>query len=108
MAFVLHNYRSYEHWFPAIEAELADYLFNIGNLAMFLSSRVLIGMQQKDQVFKTSSPGFLGLFGLCADFFISKHFLPYIDFTAKADGWVAGNEYLDSNVSVKIGISAQF
>jgi hypothetical protein len=61
-----------------------------------------------DYPFNIGNPEFLCLLGLRADFSISKHFLPYIDFTAKTDGWVAGNEYLDSNVSVKIGISARF
>jgi hypothetical protein len=108
MAFAYHSYLNYKHYFPAIEAELVDYPFYFGKFGMFLSPRIIIGLQPENQKFKTGSPEFLGLFGLRADFMVSKHFLPYIDFTAKTDGWVAGNEYLDSNVSVKIGISARF
>jgi hypothetical protein len=108
IAFAYHSYLNNEHYFPAIEAELIDYPLNFSKFGMFLSPRIIVGLQPENQKFKTGSPEFLGLFGLRADFFISKHFLPYIDFTAKTDGWVAGNEYLDSNVSVKIGISARF
>jgi hypothetical protein len=108
MVFILHNYANHEHYFPAIEAELVDYPFNIGNLHMFLSPRILIGMQPKDQKFKTSSPEFLGLFGLRIDFMTHKNIFPYIDFTAKTNGWVAGNEFLDSNVSIRLGVSLRF
>jgi hypothetical protein len=108
IAFAYHSYLNYQHYFPAIEAELVDYPLYWGKFGIFLSPRIIIGTQPEDQKFKTGSHEFLGLFGLRADFIISKYFLPYIDFTAKTDGWVAGNEYLDSNVSVKIGVSARF
>ncbi len=108
MAFTYHSYLNYEYYFPAIEAELVDYPFSIGKLNMYLSPRVLIGMQPKNQEFKVASPDFLGLFGLRVDFNLSKHILPYIDFTAKTRGWVAGNEYLTANASVRLGVSARF
>ncbi|MDR2575382.1 MAG: hypothetical protein LBC52_02955 [Treponema sp.] len=108
MIFTLHNYINYRNWFPAIEAELIDYPYNIGKLEMLLSPRVLIGIQPKDQTFKTASPEFLGLFGLRVDFNISKHFLPYLDFAFKTNGWVAGNEFLNANASIRLGASLRF
>jgi hypothetical protein len=36
------------------------------------------------------------------------HLLPYMEFTAKTGGWVAGNESLETNVSVTTGVSARF
>jgi hypothetical protein len=75
---------------------------------LLLSPRVLLGMQPKNQDFRTSDPEFLGLFGLRVDFAISKHILPFIDFSVKTNGWIAGNEYLNSNVSIKLGVSARF
>jgi hypothetical protein len=108
MAFALHNYVNHHNYFPAIEAELVDYPVYLGKLGLYVSPRVLIGMQPKDQVFKTGRPEFLGLFGLRIDFMASRHFLPYLDFTAKTDGWVAGNEYLSVNASVRLGVSMRF
>jgi len=108
MAFALHNYMNYQNYFPAVEAELVDYPLNIGKLLFFLSPRVLIGMQPKGQAFKTSAPGFLGLFGLRVDFMAHKYVFPYLDFTAKTKGWVAGNEYLDAHASVRLGVSLRF
>jgi hypothetical protein len=108
MAFTYHSYQNYNNYFPAIEAELVDYPFSIGKLDTFLSPRVLIGMQPKDQVFKTDSPDFLGLFALRVDFIVHKYIFPHFDFTAKTKGWVAGNEYLDANAGVKLGLSLRF
>jgi len=108
MAFTYHSYQNYENYFPAIEAELVDYPLAIGKLEMFLSPRILVGMQPKDQVFKTSDPEFLGLFGLRVDFKAHKNIFPYLDFTAKTKGWVAGNGYLNANVSVATGVSLRF
>jgi len=108
LAFAYHSYLNYRHYFPAIEVELVDYLLYIGKLGMFLSPRIIIGTQPEDRKFKTDRHEFLGLFGLRVDFIASKYFLPYLDFTAKTGGWVAGNEYLDSNVSIKLGMSARF
>jgi len=65
-------------------------------------------MQPENQSFKTGKPEFTGLTGCRVDFNISKYFLPYIDFTAKTDGWVAGNEFLERNTSIKAGVSARF
>jgi hypothetical protein len=108
MAFTFHNNINYENWFPAVEAELVDYPLAIGKLGMLLSPRVLIGIQPKGQEFKTSSPEFFGLFGLRVDFMAGKNIFPFVDFSVKTRGWAAGNEYLDSNVSVTLGVSLRF
>ena len=108
MAFTLHNYMNYRNYFPAVEAELVDYPLAVGMLEFFLAPRVLIGMQPQGQTFKTGSPAFLGLFGLRVDFMTQRNIYPYIDFTAKTNGWVAGNEYLEANASVRLGVSLRF
>jgi len=108
MIFTLHNYMNYHNYFPAVEAELVDYPLNISNLIFYLSPRILIGMQPKGQVFKTKNPEFLGLLGLRIDFMAHKNIFPYVDFTAKTKGWVAGNEYLDAHASVRLGVSLRF
>jgi len=108
-AFALHNYLNYKNYFPAIEAELVDYPFHLtGDFLMLFSPRIIIGMQPENQKFKTGTPEFLGLFGLRVDFVISQNFLPFVDLTAKTDGWVAGNVYLDKNVSCRVGVSFRF
>lgn len=108
MAFAYHNYLNYQNYFPAIETELIDYKFHLGNFGMYLSPRTIIGMQPRGQEFKSSKAEFLGLLGLRVDFITRRQILPYIDFSAKTNGWVAGNEFLNSNTSLKMGVSARF
>jgi hypothetical protein len=106
--FALHLYQNYAHPFPALEARLVDYPVNFGKLALYISPRLMIGMQPANHDFKTKYADFFGLLGGRVDFSVSKHFLPYVELTAKTDGWVAGNEYLERNVSLRLGLSARF
>jgi hypothetical protein len=109
MLFTYHSYMNYEHYFPAIEAEMVDFPIQLTpKFGLLLSPRLLLGMQPKDQVFMTGEPEFLGLLGCRVDFAAGKHCFPYFDLSVKTDGWVAGNEYLESNVSFKAGVSLRF
>jgi len=95
---------------PALKLDLPlfDFPLSLGALNLYLSPRVLIGMQPENQRFKTGTPDFFGLAECRVDFNISKHFFPYFDLTVKTDGWVDGNEFLEKNVSIQIGLSARF
>ncbi|GHU84459.1 hypothetical protein FACS189473_1900 [Spirochaetia bacterium] len=109
MLFTWHSYQNYHTYFPAIEAQLFEFPLQFTpKFGLLLSPRVLLGAQPKNQEFRTSAPEFLGLFGLRVDFVIDKHILPFIDFSVKTAGWVAGNEYLNANASVKLGVSLRY
>jgi hypothetical protein len=109
MLFTYHSYTNYVSYFPAIEGELFEYPIQFTpKFGLLLSPRVMIGMQPKGQEFKTKEVEFLGLIGARVDFAVSKHILPFIDFSAKTAGWVAGNEYLNPNVNVKLGVSLRY
>jgi hypothetical protein len=103
-----HNYQNYEHVFPAIEIEMIDYPVKVGNIDMYVSPRIMVGMQPKKQNFFTSKAEFFGLIGSRIDFKITQHWFPYIEVMAKTNGWIAGNEFLGSNISARLGISARF
>jgi hypothetical protein len=51
---------------------------------------------------------FFGFVGAKVNFAVSRHFLPYIDINAKTDGWVAGNECLEWNVSFSLDLPVRF
>ena len=87
---------------------MIDYPLQIGNLNLFLSPRLMVGMQPKGQSFFTSEAEFFGLIGSRIDFQIHNNWLPYLEFAAKTNGWVAGNEFLEKNISFRLGISARF
>jgi hypothetical protein len=103
-----HHAQNYEHAFPSIETQLIDYKKNLGASTLYFSPRLLIGLQPKDQGFKTSKASLLGL-AECKLELITKGFIhPYIEVSAKTSGWVAGNEFLSSNISGRIGIVSRF
>ncbi|MDR1353232.1 MAG: hypothetical protein LBK05_08115 [Treponema sp.] len=109
LAFTYHSYANYAHYFPAVEAGLIDFpVYLAPNFGLLLSPRVLLGMQPKGQNFMTGGPEFLGLLGCRVDFAVSERFFPYFDLSVKTGGWVAGNEYLERNASVKAGLSIRF
>jgi hypothetical protein len=106
--FILHLYQNYGHMFPALEARIVDYPVRFANWGLYISPRIMIGMQPANQEFMTKYAEFFGLFGGRVDFALSRHFLPYIEIISKTDGWVAGNEYLARNISFRLGFSLRF
>jgi hypothetical protein len=103
-----HNYQNYEHIFPAMEIKMVDYPVWIGKFGMYISPEITIGMQPKEQNFFTSEAEFFGLISSRVDFQIHRHWLPYFEVMAKTNGWVAGNEFLEKAINIKLGISARF
>jgi hypothetical protein len=105
---VYHNYQNYEHIFPAIEFEMIDYPLGFNGFRTYVSPRIMIGLQPKEQEFFTSEVEFFGLISSRIDFQINTNWLPYLEVIGKTDGWVVGNEFLNKNVSIKLGVSARF
>lgn len=102
--FAYHHYQNYQSTFPAIESQLVDLEKTIGSHTFYISPRVLIGIQPTNQEFKTTNSSFMGL-AECKLELKSKSWIhPYIELSAKTDGWVAGNEFLNSNFSCRFGI----
>lgn len=103
-----HNYMNYEHYFPALEAEIIDYPVEMNGVTFLFSPRILIGLQPLEQRFKTSEAAFLAFAGLRTDAGIHKNLFVFFDIGVKTDGWLAGNEYLDPNVNGILGVSARY
>jgi hypothetical protein len=109
-AFAYHSYINYDHYFPAIEAEMLDYPVKLGKLDLLLSPRIMIGVQPWAQEFMTSKFEFFELIGARVDFVVSKHFLPYVDVSLRTNGWIAGEESVWPSfpVGFKAGVSVRF
>jgi hypothetical protein len=108
VAFAYHNNQNYDHVFPAFEVELVDYPVMFNTWGMYISPRIIVGVQPENQDFKTSAAEFFGFASCRVDFAFHKHFLPYLEVMAKTDGWVAGTEHLNGTFGVKLGVSARF
>ena len=106
--FTVHTYANFSHYFPAVEAELIDFPLGSTNRTWLFSPRVLLGLQPVGQQFTTSNSAFLGLLGGRLDVRLNKTIFPYLEFAAKSEGWIGGNEFLGSNVSCRMGLSCRF
>lgn len=105
--FRYHQAQNYKTVYPALEFEMFEMPLNIKNQRFLISPRIITGVQPKDQLFKTNKYAFLGFAGFRLNW-ISKGVDPWIEFGAKTQGWIAGNEFLNSNFSFRIGISKRF
>ncbi|MFA9390515.1 MAG: hypothetical protein ACERKD_11935 [Prolixibacteraceae bacterium] len=102
--FGYHSYQNYHNLFPAIEAQLLDYKKKIGDCLLNVSPRILIGLQPLNQGFKTEKAAFLGLAECKVEWQTKGIMHPYVEISAKSKGWIAGNEFLDENLSFRFGI----
>jgi hypothetical protein len=107
-AFSLHNYANKYKWFPGIEVETYNYLIGEGKLkhAIPVSSRAMLWLQPKNQLFFAKSGSLGGFIETKVYYPANKHFQPYISVSAKTNGWVQGNVYLERNVSCEFGLRA--
>ena len=101
----LHNYNNYSHHFIGLEAE--NYLkeIKIGKRNSYLSTRAMLWTQPHNQEFMSSKSAFGGLVEAKYNYPIYKNFFGNIAFTAKTNGWVAGNEFLNANISSRMGVA---
>ncbi|HEX8549479.1 MAG TPA: hypothetical protein VF691_21130 [Cytophagaceae bacterium] len=104
--FALHNYHNLEHNFFGIEAQLLDEQVLVGNKILLFSPSVHIWTQPKNQEFRTSD----GELGAKVEIYMStkvgKTVRPFLSLSAKTTGYVAGDVYLNSNLSSRIGVCA--
>lgn len=101
----LHGYQNQERFFPGIEIEKPDLQVKAGKKIIPLQARIMIWMQPKDQLFKTTKGEAGGLLQLRGKYQIKKSFSVYTELEGKTDGWVAGNPYLNKNLTIRTGFT---
>ncbi len=109
-ALSIHNYANYYKWFPGIEIETYNYLLGEGKLKrpIPVSARAMLWLQPEDQLFFAKHGAFGGFIETKIHYPFNKHFQPYISVSAKSNGWVQGNVYLEKNISGEFGLRAYF
>lgn len=103
-----HINRNKSHTFFGVEAMAYEQSFSLSGLKFLGTVRTILDMQPKNQEFQTSGTSFTGLIGGRLSLRASRNFYPYVTIEGKTKGWIAGNPFLDDNVSVKLGLSARF
>jgi hypothetical protein len=106
--FTLHNYNNFNNTFIGLEAEIVDYILKFNKKELPLTLRAIAWTQPINNEFKTDKSQLGGLFSLKLQYPLTQLLRPYIDLEAKSKGWVAGNVFLGSNISVRLGLNVIF
>jgi hypothetical protein len=104
--FAYHHYQNYRSHFPGVELEIIDYPLKIKTKTYSLTARIMLWTQPENQLFKTSNMKLGGLFGIKAHYPLNRIWQPYFELEGKTPGWVAGNVFLESNLSMRLGVRA--
>ena len=104
--FALHNYHNLNTRFYGIETQLIDKEIKAGTKTILLSPSLHVWSQPTNQSFRTSSAALGAKAELRISTALGSIWRPYINLSAKTKGWVAGDVYLNSNFSCRVGISA--
>jgi hypothetical protein len=104
----LHHASNYRRGYPAAEVMLPDFPLGAGKRLLF-SPRLLTGIQPRDASFTTRQAQWLGMASGRVDWLSrSSRWSPYLEVSAKTAGWVAGNEFLQKQISGRFGLSGRF
>lgn len=100
----LHGYNNKENFFPGIEVENPALKIKTHKKIIPVQARAMAWLQPKDQLFTTkkAEPG--GLLQIKGRYPFSKTVSVFADLEGKTDGWVAGNPYLDKNITLRMGL----
>jgi hypothetical protein len=98
----LHSYVNDRYWAPGLDIRW-DRLRGALRRDARLSARLALWQQPKDLRFDSGTWQAGGLGNLSMEFG-SATARPFIELEYKTAGWVAGNEYLDAQASVRVGI----
>lgn len=105
LAATTHAYFSQEHVLPGLEVQLLGLPVRVAGRVLTLTPRLAGWLQPKDQLYRSRETKAGGLLALRAGLG-SRRVRPYLEVEAKTEGWVAGNVYLGSNVTVRAGFTA--
>jgi hypothetical protein len=108
LVLALHGYFNQVRVLPGIDAALVGFPFAaVGAAVLSLDLRLALWLQPSGLRFATeaSTPGALGALRLTAR---RGPAAAFAEVEAKSAGWVAGNVYLDANVSARVGAAVHF
>lgn len=104
---IIHNYFNKSHYFPGLELVLIRFPIKVNAWRWPLSVRTAFWLQPKEQMFFTDESELGGIATIKLNIPTQTNVESYIEVEAKTDGWVAGNVYLQNDVSLRLGISAK-
>jgi hypothetical protein len=100
----LHGYHNKERVFPGIEVEKPACNIKVAKKNIPVKGRAMLWLQPENQSFSTSKAQAGGLLQIRGQYSIGKALSTYAELEAKTEGWVAGNPYLNKNVTMRMGL----
>jgi len=105
----LHGYFNHGGPYPGLELQL--FRLPVGavrGIPVALSARVAGWLQPERLRYDASAVDTGGLLSVRAGLGLAPGFEPYVEVEGKTAGWVAGNVFLDRNISARMGLVSRF
>jgi hypothetical protein len=100
----LHIYRNKKLSLPGVNFEIIDYNLKIKNFKLKTSIKSAVWLQPKNLLFTDVKANFGGLISIKTKIGLKKIF-PFIEFSYKTKGWVAGEDFQEEHFSIRSGLS---
>jgi hypothetical protein len=99
----VHSYFNHDRYFPGVEVALLRRPLLVAGRTLELSALAALWLQPEAQRFRTREARTGGLVSLDVQLG-GRGVRPYVAVVAKSAGWVAGNVFLEKNLSVAAGL----
>ena len=100
---IVHSYHNQRHSFPGLSIELRRLPLEVFSIPFHVSTTAALWQQPQQQRFDTGEGALGGQFAVRIDYPLHKLWDVYVETGWKTAGWVAGNVYLDTNISLRAG-----
>ncbi len=106
----VHFYSNDIGTYPGIDATLLRYPTNVLGKTAYVTPRVAVWLQPEKLLFRDTTSKLGGLVSARLDrpLTYGKNWQAYAELEGKTRGWVAGNEYLRGDFSVRLGLTRVF
>ncbi len=101
----VHLYKNDTGTYPGLDISLPHYPITVFDKPAHITPRLAAWMQPENLMFRDTAAKFGGLISARLDVPVGTEWSVYGEVESKSIGWVAANEYLGSNLSVRMGLS---
>jgi hypothetical protein len=98
-------YENFDGSFPGIDAQVIDYPMKVAGRRLYVTPRLMMWMQPRDQQFMTQEGEAGGLASAIVAVPLSSNLRLVGEFEGKTKGWVASHAALESEVTGRLGLS---
>jgi len=101
----VHLYKNDTGTYPGLDISLSHYPVTVFDKSAHITPRLAVWMQPENLMFRDATATLGGLVSARLDVPVGTEWGVYGEVEGKSIGWSASNEYLGSNLSVRLGLS---